>query len=100
MPLKHDLTEAKECNEFLANVLMEKPEMVCGSNGENTKNLLLMLADTLRRDCMEEGTIKKFGKFIKDLQNNEHLASTLTEVYNGLDDIRKKRIDNAVSVAN
>jgi len=50
MPLKHDLAEAKEANDFLADVLLEKPEMVVGANGEHMKDLINLCGDQLRED--------------------------------------------------
>lgn len=40
MPLKHDLEEAKEANDFLADALTDRPELVVGDNGENVEFLI------------------------------------------------------------
>lgn len=50
MPIKNDLTEAKNANDFLADVLAQKPELVVGANGEHTKSLIHLLGDNLRND--------------------------------------------------
>lgn len=96
LPVKHDLTEAKEVNDFLADVLQEKPEWVIGPNGEHTKNFIHLLGDNMRKDCMHDETIQKFGKFLKDLSNNSNISPMLTEAYNELTDLKKKRIDKAI----
>lgn len=100
MPIKNDLTEAKEANDFLADVVLENPEMVCGPSGEHTKNLILLLGDNLRNDCMTKETQAKFGRFLKNISSNESLSPILSEAYNQLDDLKKKRIDKAIELAN
>lgn len=50
MPIKHDLSESKEANEFLVEVLAEKPEWVVGQNGERVKHLVTLCGDQLRED--------------------------------------------------
>lgn len=98
MPIKHDLTEAKEANDFLADVVLEKPEMVCGSHGEYTKNIIILLGENLRDNCMKKDTQAKFGKFLTDIFNNENLAEKAKEGYESLDELKRKRIDNAVTL--
>jgi len=66
LPLKNDLTEAKECNEFLAEVIEFKPEMVIGPNGEYMDNLINLLKKTMKKDYMKPETIEKFKKFLKE----------------------------------
>ena len=65
LPLKNDLTEAKEWNEFLAEVIEFKPEMVIGEKGEYMDNLITLLKKTMKKDYMKPETIEKFKSFLK-----------------------------------
>mmetsp|Transcript_34392 Transcript_34392/g.39776 ORF Transcript_34392/g.39776 Transcript_34392/m.39776 type:complete len:140 (-) Transcript_34392:58-477(-) len=66
LPIKNDLTEAKEANEFLADVLTEKPEMVVGPNGEYMSNFIALLKQNMKKDYMKPETITKFKTFVKN----------------------------------
>jgi hypothetical protein len=100
MPIKNDLTEAKEANDFLADVVLDKPEMVCGSSGEHTKNLILLLGETLKDSSMKKETQAKFGKFLNNISSNQSLSDSLAETFNQLTDLQKKRFDKATKLAN
>lgn len=49
---------------------------------------------------MEEKTMAKFGKFLKDLSSNESVSSALTEAYGELDELKQKRITKITEMAN
>lgn len=99
LPIKYDLTEAKESNDFLADVLLNKPELVIGHNGEYTKNLIVLLGDNLRSDCMTKETQAKCGKFLNSIAGDSNIKELVSQAYNELDDLKKKRIDKAIQLA-
>lgn len=99
MPLKHDLAEAQEANDFLADVLSEKPQWVVGENAENTGQLITLCGDQLREDCMTKATRAKFGKILKDFGTNPAIQPLFEETYKGLKSLKQKRIDKAIENA-
>jgi hypothetical protein len=49
---------------------------------------------------MEKPTILKFGKVLKEFSSNENLSGLVSEAYNELDDLKKKRIDKSIALCN
>lgn len=49
---------------------------------------------------MEKETQLKFGKVLKEFSSNASISNLLTEAYNELDDLKKKRIDKAIALSN
>lgn len=100
IPLNHDLTEAKFVNDFLADAVLGQPQMVLGKEYENTKQFVTLLGEIWRRDCMEQKTMEKFGKFLKKLSEDETLKIVMTEAFNELDDLKQARITKITSLGN
>ena len=43
--------------------------------------------------------MQKFGKILKDISSEANLASVLTDTYNELDELKKKRIAKVTDMA-
>ena len=75
MPLTHDMEEAKDQNDFLADSLLRDPKAVLGPEYERLEELVMILGEVCsKKGQCEPATLEKFAVLLADISNDAALA--------------------------
>lgn len=78
MPLTHDMEEAKDQNEFLADTLLRDPKALLGAEYERLEQLVMILGEVCsKKGQCEPATLDKIAVILADMGNDQNLAPLL-----------------------
>ena len=97
MPIEHDHEEAKEMNDFLAEVLISNPKLVVGEQLSLVPKLIAMLAEQTTERTMNAETMEKFKRGFASVCQDSNMKSAIEAEYLKINtDVQKKRIDKLI----
>ena len=75
MPLKADVIEAKEQNEFLAEAFMKQPNLILGQNNERLEQFVTILGTICDPEQAEEETMDRLSVIVANLFQDPNLGA-------------------------
>jgi hypothetical protein len=79
LPLKHDLEEAKINNEFLAEMLFKRHQVILGANNERLEHMVQVLGEICTPKQSNEDTLDSLKVLIAEFSNG-NLREAFTEL--------------------
>lgn len=79
LPLNHDLEEAKLQNEFLAELLFKKHQLILGANNEGLEHLVTILGTICTSKQSSEDTLDCYKVLISEFSGGK-LGEAFTEL--------------------
>jgi len=75
LPIKHDVEEAKFCNELLSEMLLNDAGAVCGSSGERLEQVVMILGEICQKKYADEATLKRLGAFVQKASGDANFVA-------------------------
>ena len=93
LPLKADVIEAKEVNEFLAEAFMKQPQVFLGQNNERLEQFVSILGTICDPEQADEDTIDRLSVIVANLFQDQALGSQVQAIAEGkLSEEEKNRV--------
>jgi len=77
LPLEKDYIEAKFCNEFLAESVMQNPQVILGPNNERLEKFVMILGEICDEEQASEGTLDRLAVIIANLFQDAALGPSV-----------------------
>ena len=103
LPLTHDMDEAKEQNDFLANTLLKNPKFILGESYERFEQFIKILGEvcTNKSKQCEPETVEKYSVIIAEMSQDATLGGQLNQLMqNNLNDEQRSKVQEVLGKCN
>ena len=80
LPLNHDLEEAKMQNEYFAEMLMKRPQVITGPNNEGLEQLAVILGTISSKKQSSPETLEILSVVLSEISNNGNINTKFQEI--------------------
>ena len=97
LPIKHDIDEAKQQNEFLSQLLVSSPLVVLGDQYQRFDLVIGLMGEVINKKFVNEETGVRLANFVKQVAGDATMGPRFRTVFENLSNESKERIQQALN---
>jgi len=81
LPLRGDLEESMQQNEYLADFLTTNPTIIIGAEGQRFEKIMLIIGEVLNKKYVKDETGLKLIHFVKQVASDTTMSQHFKQIF-------------------